>query len=89
MPNSGFAIKHIYPSEQGLDIVHYSIEEAAAAYADARSKGMNVELDCLIMTFLGAGRTQALIALHSLRFSSSARRSCSRMAIHSLTHRLT
>lgn len=51
MPNSGFALKHIYPSEQGLHIVHYSTSEAAAAYADAKSKGMNVRLDGVVMTW--------------------------------------
>lgn len=47
----GFAAKNVYPSELDLHIEHYTEEEAKAAYEDAKSKGANVRLDGLIITF--------------------------------------
>lgn len=49
--NHGFAFKHVYPSELGLHIEHYTLWEARAAYVDAKSKGMNVRLDGSILTW--------------------------------------
>ena len=46
-----FAVKHVYPSELGLHIEHYTKAEAKAAYEDAKSKGMKVRLDGLILTW--------------------------------------
>lgn len=51
MNRQGFAFKHVYPSELGLHIEHYTEAEAKAAYEDAKSKGMNVRLDGLILTW--------------------------------------
>jgi hypothetical protein len=48
-----FAAKHVYPSELGLHIEHYTEAEARAAYEDAKSRGINnVRLDGLILTGL-------------------------------------
>ncbi|GJD20384.1 hypothetical protein RIVM261_053400 [Rivularia sp. IAM M-261] len=49
--NQGFAAKNVYPSEQGLHIECSSQEEAQAAYADCKQKGMNVELDGTTVTW--------------------------------------
>lgn len=49
--SQNFAAKRVYPSEQGLHIEHYTETEAQAAYVDAKSKGMNVELNGLVMTW--------------------------------------
>ena len=52
MDSRGFAAKHVYPSPLGLHIEHYTTTEAQAAYADAKSRGINnVELNGLILTW--------------------------------------
>lgn len=52
MSEKTFAIKSVYPSEQGLHLEHYTEAEAQAAYKDAKSRGINnVELDGLILTW--------------------------------------
>lgn len=48
--SQGFAAKRVYPSDCGLHIEHYTETEAQAAYADAKSRGINnVELDGLVL----------------------------------------
>lgn len=52
MDSRGFAAKHVYPSPLGLHIEHCTTQEAQAAYADAKSRGINnVELNGLILTW--------------------------------------
>ncbi len=52
MPNSGFAAKRVYPSEQGLHIECYTEAEAQAAYEDAKNRGINnVEVDGCVYTW--------------------------------------
>ncbi len=47
----GFLLKYVYPSELGLHIEHYTEAEAKAAYEHAKSKGANVRLDGVILTW--------------------------------------